>query len=408
MHASVSPYAIYDREPPEGAARLDVDPFSIDYFRDPFPGQAALRDAGPFVWLDQYNIGAVARYEFVREVLLDWRTFSSARGVGMEDFEVHGRFRLPSLILEADPPEHGVARGILSRVLSPPVLKALRDRFQREADELVDDLVARRSFDAIADLAEAFPLRVFPDAIGMSREGRERLLPHADMLFNSFGPRNELFAASRGNASFDWVEAQGRRENLTPDGLGMMLHEAADREGLPTEDAAKLVRALLQAGLDTTINALGATLFCLARFTDQWELLRADPTLAKAAFEEAIRMESPVQTFFRTATRDAMLGGSRVNAGDKILMFLGAANRDPRQWAAPDRYDITRKVIGHVGFGAGIHACVGQLLSKLEADVLLTAFVARVKDLRITGEPERRFNNTLRGLATLPIEIMPV
>jgi cytochrome P450 len=118
-------------------------------------------------------------------------------------------------------------------------------------------------------------------------------------------------------------------------------------------------------------------------------------------------METPVQTFFRTATRDAMLGGSRVNAGDKILMFLGAANRDPRQWEAPDRYDITRKVIGHVGFGAGIHACVGQLLSKLEADVLLTAFVARVKDLRIASEPERRFNNTLRGLATLPIEITP-
>lgn len=407
MHPAVSPYAIYDRKPPEDAARLDLDPFSIDYFRDPFPGQAALRDAGPFVWLNRYNIGAVARYEFVREVLLDWRTFSSARGVGMEDFEVHGRFRLPSLILEADPPEHGVARGILSRVLSPPVLKSLRDRFRREADELVDELVARRSFDGIADFAEAFPLRVFPDAIGMSREGREKLLPHADMLFNSFGPRNALFQASLGQASFEWVEAQGRREMLAPGGLGMMVHEAADREGLPTEDAAKLVRALLQAGLDTTINALGATLLCLARFADQWERLRADPSLAKAAFEEAIRLESPVQTFFRTATRDTVLGGSRVNAGDKILMFLGAANRDPRQWSQPDRYDITRKVIGHVGFGAGIHACVGQLLSKLEAEVLLASFTARVRQLRIAGEPERRFNNTLRGLAALPIEIVP-
>lgn len=405
--AQLSPYCIYDRAPPEKVPVLDLDPFSLDYFADPFPCQERLRDAGPFVWLSTYNIGAVARYENVREVLLDWQTYSSARGVGMEDFEVHGRFRLPSLILEVDPPGHGVARAILGKVLSPTVLNALREQFTKKAEILVDELIDRRRFDAIADCSEAFPLRVFPDAIGISEEGREKLLPHADMLFNSFGPRNELFQASADKANFEWIDAQGQSENLSPGGLGMMVHELAERQGLSHSDGAKLVRALLQAGLDTTINSLGATLYCLARFPNQWRKLRADPGLAKAAFDEAIRFEAPVQTSFRTATRNATLGDAQVAAGDKILVLLGAANRDPRKWQKPDRYDIERKSFGHVGFGFGIHVCVGQLLAKLEADVLLRCLARRIADLHIVAEPVRRYNNTLRGLGSLPLEIVP-
>lgn len=400
-----SPYAIYDSEPPPGVPILDVDPFSMEFFADPFPVHEQIREAGPFVWLSRYNIGAVARYEQVRGALTDWKAFSSARGVGMEDFVRHGRFRLPSLILEADPPQHTRSRGVLSRVLSPPVLKLLRDRFEVEAEKMVDDVVRRGCFDAVTDLAEVFPLRVFPDAIGMRREGREKLLPHADLLFNSFGPRNSLFEASRQGVSFDWIEEQGKRDNLSPGGLGMMVHEAADRGEISHDEAPLLVRALLQAGLDTTINALGATLYCLARFPSEWEKLRADPKLAKAAFEEAIRYEAPVQTAFRTTTSAMTLGGTSLNEGDKVLMFLAAANRDPRQWDRPDQYDIGRRTIGHVGFGAGIHACVGQLLARMEGEVVLNALARRVKTIRIAGDVERRFNNTLRGLAKLPLEV---
>lgn len=227
------------------------------------------------------------------------------------------------------------------------------------------------------------------------------------MLFNSFGPRNELFQASKDQANFAWVEAQGQRHMLKEGGLGWMVHEAADREGMPAEQAAMLVRALLQAGLDTTINSLAATLYCVAHFPDQWALLRADPGLAKNAFEEAIRFESPVQTFFRTATTNTSVDGANVNEGDKILMFLGAANRDPRHWKDPDRYDIARKATGHVGFGTGIHACVGQLLAKLEADVLLTTLAEKVREIRLAGPVKRKYNNTLRSLALLPLEIVP-
>jgi 4-methoxybenzoate monooxygenase (O-demethylating) len=404
--STTSPFAIYDAEPPAGVPVLDIDPFTPEFFADPYPFFDQLRDAGPFVWLSRYNIGAVARYEHVREALMRWADFCSSRGVGMEDFVRHGRFRLPSLILEADPPVHSKARGVLSRVLAPAVLKPLRQNFAKEAAVLVDALLEQRQIDAITDLARTFPLRVFPDAIGMGPEGREKLLPHADMLFNSFGPRNELFQASRDKANFEWIEQQGRREHLTEGGLGQLVHEAVDRGEINDLEATQLVRALLQAGLDTTINSLGAVLYSMTRFPDQWTQLRADPTLVKGAFEEAIRLESPVQTFFRTATKATTLGGTAINEGDKILMFLAAANRDPRQWDRPDQYDIRRRTIGHVGFGAGIHACVGQLLARMEADVLLTELARRVREIRPTGEPIRHFNNTLRSLESLPVELI--
>lgn len=367
-----------------------------------------MRDAGPYLWLSRYCIGGVARYDQVREALSDWRRFSSARGVGMEDFEIHGRFRLPSLLNEADPPEHGLPRGIISGVLSPPVLKSLRAGFESKAAALVDEMLERRRFDGITDFARVFPLSVFPDAVGIQRAGREKLLPHADMLFNSFGPRNELFEASRGNADFAYVEAQGQKGNLTLDGLGMRLHHAAERAGMPESQAAMLVRALVQAGLDTTINAIGATLYCLARFPDQWQTLREDPSLVKGAFEEAIRFESPVQTEFRTAVEDTELGGMPVRAGEKILVLLGGANRDPRHWDEPDRYDITRNTLGHLGFGAGIHACVGQLLARLEAEILISELVRRTASLQIVASPVRHYNNTVRGLASMPLELVPV
>ena len=143
------------------------------------------------------------------------------------------------------------------------------------------------------------------------------------------------------------------------------------------------MRSVLTAGVDTTVSALGAAIYCLARFSEQFQRLRADPGLARAAFEEAVRFESPVQTFFRTTMREVEIGGVRIDAGEKILMFLGAANRDPRRWSRPDDYDITRQNAGHVGFGTGIHGCVGQVLARLEGEVVLAALARKAVSIEI-------------------------
>ena len=151
---------------------LDIDPFSAAFFEDPFPAHAALREAGPVVRLSRYGVLAVARYDEVQAVLTDWRAFSSARGVGLSDFAKEKPWRLPSLVLETDPPLHDRTRKVLDGVLSPAALRRLRASFQEAADALIDALLARGAFDAIPDLAEAYPLAVFPDAVGMPRENR--------------------------------------------------------------------------------------------------------------------------------------------------------------------------------------------------------------------------------------------
>ena len=161
----------------------------------------------------------------------------------------------------------------------------------------------------------------------------------------------------------------------------------------------------MTAGVDTTVSGIGAAVYCLARFPEQFARLRADPSLARAAFEEAVRYESPVQTFFRTTTRPVEIGGIAVGEGEKVLMFLGAANRDPRHWERPDDYDITRRTVGHVGFGSGIHQCVGQLLARLEGECVLSALARKVGSIEITGPIRRRYNNTLRALASLPVTV---
>jgi hypothetical protein len=195
------------------------------------------------------------------------------------------------------------------------------------------------------------------------------------------------------------------REHLAPDGLGAAIYEAAPDCGLRPEEAALLVRSLLSAGVDTTVHAIGNAMLCFATYPEQWAAVRADPGRARAAFEEALRFESPVQTFFRTTTRAVAVDGVEIEAGEKVLLFLAAANRDPRRWEQPDRFDVARKASGHMAFGSGLHACVGRMLARMEGEILIGALARRVEAIELDGEPERMLNNTLRGLTRLPVRL---
>ena len=386
---------------------LDLDPFGPAFFDDPYPGHAAVRETAPVVRLPRYDCFAVGRHDEIRTMLTDWESFVSSRGVGLTDYKTHPPYRGPSLVLETDPPLHTHRRNVLNQVLSPAAVRALRPRFAAAAEALAARVAEAGTCDGISDIAEAYPLTVFPDALGMPEAGRENLLPYGNFVFNSMGPRNALLEASLAELPplNEWVTRQSQREALTPDGFGAAIHACADRGEITAEEAPLLVRSLLSAGVDTTVNGIGAALFCLARNPGEWARLHADPSLARGAFEEAVRFESPVQTFFRTTARDVVLGGTPIPEGRKVLMFLAAANRDPRRWDDPDRYDITRNAAGHVGFGAGIHMCVGQVLARLEGEVMLQALARHVARLEPAGPPRRRHNNTLRGLSSLPLHL---
>jgi cytochrome P450 len=385
-----------------------IDPFSHAFLCDPYPHHDTLRETGPVVWLEQYGIWAMARHQEVRDALTDWQTYCSSAGVGLSDFRKEPPWRPPSIILEADPPLHTRTRAVLTRIMSPAAINSLRATFEREAETLVARLVGQGEFDGIADLAEAYPLKVFPDAVGLSEDGRENLLPYGSMVFNSFGPRNDLFETAMANAGpvRDWIMSKCSRAALAPDGLGMQIFEAVDSGELSEAEAGMLVRSFLSAGIDTTVYGLGNALYCFARYPEQWNILRENPKLIRGAFEEVLRFEAPVQTFFRTTTKNVEVGGVRMGDGEKVLLFLAAANRDPRRWERPDTFDVTRRATGHMTFGTGIHGCVGQAIARLESEAILGALARRVASFELTSEPELRLNNTLRGFDTLPLSIV--
>lgn len=386
----------------------DIDPFSDEFLTDPFPFLHKLREIGPAVYLKRYGVWSVARYDEVNEVLRDNKTFSSAAGAGISNLKTEKAWRSPSLLLEADPPVHTINRRVVSRALAPGRLRILQETFDRSAGELADSLVARGRFDAVTDLAEVFPTEVFPKAFGLTGEGKEQLLAFGNMGFTTLGPQNELFAAAMANAQevIAWIAEQCSRTSLSADGLGAQIYAAVDAGEVSEEDAALLVRAFLSAGVDTTVNGIALGLAAFIEFPDQWDLLRSDPDLARNAFDEIIRWASPVIGFFRTTTRSVDIGGVEVPSDAKVLVFFAGANRDPRHWEDPDVFDIRRKVVGHLGFGTGVHNCAGREIARMEGESLLRALAAKVGGWRLVGQPVPRLNNTLRGLDALPVEVV--
>jgi len=293
-------------------------------------------------------------------------------------------------------------------VFSPGAMRELRDAWFAVADELVRGVVGVGEFDGISRLAQELPLRVFADGLGIPREGRaENLRPFAEMAFNLNGPSNELFEQSMQSSKtvLPWIVEHLYPEKLSPGGWGAQIHQLAEAEGYSREEAAILVRGLLVAGMDTTVKGLGSVLLCLATHPEQYAALRADPRLTRSAFDEAVRLESPIQMFFRTVARDVEVDGVRVPSGDRVVLLFGAANRDPRRWDDPDRFDITRKSGGHLAFGVGIHACIGRMIAYAQAEAMLTALVRTSTTIELTGPPQWRLNNTLRGLAELPLRL---
>lgn len=384
------------------------DPYSPGNLADPYPLFGRMREAGPVLMLQEHGVHAVARFGESKEVLDDYRTFISGAGAGPKNLHHEPSWRAQG-IMESDPPIHTQMRHAMGGVISPRGVRSLRVGFQAYATELVDSLLERGSFDLIKDMAEVFPLRVFGDAVGIPREGRAEHLPALGAAnFSTFGPDTALarehFAAGAGLN--DWAMSSTARESLAPGSLGAQIWEYADRGDISTDQAALLVRAMLSAGLDTTIFSLGATLLALVSHPGEYAKVHENPKLVKFAIDEAFRYESPFQSFYRTTSKETTLGGVRLPAEAKVAVFVASANRDVERWGpTADRYDVGRQAGGHLAFGMGIHQCVGQPLSRLEMDVLLTELATRVKSIELTAEPRQFLHTTLRGWSSIPVTV---
>lgn len=392
------------------ADRIEIseNPWSRDYAEDPYSLYAKLREKGPVVWLSAVGVWGVFRDADARAVITDWKTFGSAGGGGISNYYREKPWREPSVIFEVDPPDHGPKRAILTRILTPGALAKLRSRLEIQAEAVAAEVVARGSFDAVTDFARPFPLKVVPDAVGLPAEGRENLL-----LYGAFVRRGRAHNWQQGWTDADlaeadrvvnWVTEMCNRSSLTSNSFGSEIYAAADAGELTEHEANMLVRSFLTAGVETTIHSIGNTLYHLASNPAQWKAVSADPSLVKHAFDETLRFDSPVQVIVRNTMVDMEFRGTRLGQYDKVVAFIASANRDPSRWTDPDHYDLHRKPTGHIGFGTGIHGCVGQMVARMEASALLGALAKRAATLDLSGTPVRHLVGA-RGFASLPVTV---
>ncbi|MEZ5649762.1 MAG: cytochrome P450/oxidoreductase [Burkholderiaceae bacterium] len=374
---------------------------------DPMPHYAAIRELGPVVWLPAQGVYAVGRYAEVTRVLRDPLTFVSSKGLSLQP-KVNDI--LVGSTLNSDPPAHDATRAVTGAPLLPGALGEHAQRIENAAERLIESLVERGSFDAIADLAQYLPVTIVAELVGLPDAGRGRLFAWASATFNLFGPDN-----ARARAAFAdlkelraFLEVYGKPGKLKEGGWADRIFRVGPQRGIALETCAQLMRDYINPSLDTTISATGQAIALFAENPDQWDLLRARPELTDNAIEEVVRLSTPIRALSRHAIRDAEIAGVPIPAGSRLLVIYASANRDPRKYADPDRFDVRRDVHDHVGFGHGVHMCMGMHLARLEIRCLLRALARRVERFEFAGEPTIAMNNTIRAFATLPVRVVPL
>jgi cytochrome P450 len=383
----------------------DVDLFADDALSEPFEHYRRLRDLGPVVWLGAHDIYAVARYADVRSVLENPAAFCSGRGVGFNDF-INTIGQGTTLMSDGD--RHRRLRNVIGRPLTPKALAQLKPQAQALADRLVDQLVARGEFDAISDLAEVLPATWVPELLGWPEEARDRLIDWGSANFDALGPPNARTNAA-GSGLLEMANYAGHLATSTlPDGsmAAGILAAAAQGEIEPAQCPLAIIDYLAPS-LDTTISALGNAIWLFASHPDQWQLLLRDHDRIKQAFNEVLRMETPLSSFTRVTTRPVDIDSVEVPAGVRVMVNFASANRDERHWDDADVFDITRNSAGQLAFGYGDHACAGMGLARLEAAAVLEALVGRVERFELTATPVRKLNNLIRSFASLPTAVYP-
>ena len=383
------------------------DLFAEDVLADPYPYFAQLREQAAVVHLADTGNGvgtgrgvfALTRYDEIRDALADPGTYSS-RSVAFNDTM---NDVLKGSTLTTDPPDHAALRAALTANLSPRALRPVKADIDAKVDAMVAELVERGSFDAIDDLARAVPVSIVADLVGVQGEVKENFLTWGAAAFNCLGPMNERTGASFPVAGelFGWAQG-AKAEDLVEGSIGRAIFDAAARGEIPYEAAGMIIHQYVAAGMDSTIAAIGNAFWLLARHPEQLALMSNDPSLVPAAFNEALRHETPVPQFGRYVTRDVEVAGTAIPKGAHVALLLASGNRDARHYEDPDVFEVRRNPADHLSFGYGTHTCAGQGLARLEAHAVLSSLSRRVRRLEI-GEPVRLAGNMVRSLESLPV-----
>ncbi|MDE0333497.1 MAG: cytochrome P450 [Defluviicoccus sp.] len=401
-----------DRQLADG---FEISRLTRDFLDDPFPTYHALRRHAPVKRMADGSV-FLTRYADVDEVYHDPERYSSDKTVdfrpAMGDTPLY-EHHTTSLVFN-DAPYHTRVRKRLMPAFTPRALRALQPRVEAVVDEMLDSIAERGSCDLIRDLASALPVELIGDMLGIPRPERAPLRGWSLAILSGLEPRPTPDQVSNGSDAVeefkDYLRTLVARRLDDPDDddaevLSKLIGPDEDGEALSELELLHNCIFLLNAGHETTTNLIGNGVEALIRFPGQMRRLRDDPGLIGTAVEEFLRYESSNQIGNRRLNVDAALGGTELAAGTYIHMSIGAANRDPAEFADPDRLDIARTPNRHLAFGAGVHACAGMSLARMEGKVAIGKLVARFRNIELAGTPERGGRARFRGFNSLPLSV---
>ena len=385
------------------------------FIADPYPDLARLRDYGQPVWSEQLGIFLAPRHADANEVLRsrtlqriyqaktperDWSTFN---------------FLHADSLLDSEPPKHTRLRALITKAFNPRTIDNLRPAVTEIVEGLLDDLADRvdsGEADLVRDFAEPLPVKVIASLLGFPPEDEYLLRPWSQAIVKMYevDPDEDTREAARIAADefAAYIEQLMDSRRVEP-GEDLISELAAVEDGgdrLSPQELIATCVLLLNAGHEASVNGLGNGFVAALQRPDQMALLRADPVhVAPTALEEFLRFDSPLHLFERTATEDTVIGGVTVPAGEKIAALLGSANRDETVFQNPDQMDLTRDPNPHIGFGAGIHFCIGAPLARMEMSIAVPALMTRFPTICLAGTPVSRGTFVLRGFAEVPVTL---
>ncbi len=398
---------------------LYYDPYDFEIDCDPHSVWRRLRDEAPLYRNDEYDFWALSRFDDVEAGLVDWRSYSSARGSVLEMIK-SGVEVPPGMVLFEDPPIHDIHRSLLARMFTPRRIAELEPQIRRFCARSLDPLVGSGGFDFIEDLGAPMPMRVIGMLLGIPEEDQEELKGQIDeglaLEDGRMPEKGGLAGGSEGGALFgrmgNFAEyIAWRRKHPSDDLMTELLNvrfvdEKGVERNLEDQELMLYIGLLAGAGNETTTRLIGWTGYLLDRFPDQRRRVIDDRSLVPSAIEEILRYEAPSPVQARTVMRDVEHYGETVPEGSVMLLLNGSANRDERRFPDPDRLDVSRKIDHHLSFGYGIHFCMGAALARLEGRIALEEVLARWPEWHVDHDGAKRAHtSTVRGWERLPVRV---
>lgn len=389
-------------------ADLEYDPYAYAIHEDPYPTYRRLRDEAPAYWNERLGFWALSRFQDVQKGLQDWETYSSAGGPALEQSSAH----TPPMIISMDPPRQAKLRRLVSGVFTPRRVAMMEPDVRALALGYLGPLLERGACDVVQDFAARLPMDVISAMLGVPEADRDMLRGWSDALLHREENQRDIPAAGREGAAnlarYFAADIAQRRRRPGPGMISDLIAAEVDGERLTDAEIIGFCFLLVIAGNETTTKMLGNAVTLLHRHPDQRAALVQDRGLTAGAVEEVLRYDNSTQMLARTLAKDVTLHGRRLEAGRKVLLLIGAANRDERVFARPDEFDVRRRPEQVLHFGHGIHVCLGASLARLEGRVALEEIHARIPDYAVDEAGlERVHSANVRGFSRVPIVFTP-